>query len=161
MKKSLVILVLALAAFTDGDTPAVYRKIQNLFVGKWVMHTKVASTFEEWKKVDAKQLHGRSWRVKASDTAQLETVVLNLSGDGIFYTPTVPDQNEAQPVVFKLSQSEGTRFTFSNPQHDFPQRITYEFVNRDSLHAWIEGIYTVGATPTKEIRRDFYYSRVR
>jgi hypothetical protein len=48
----------------------------------------------------------------------------------VFYTPTVPDQNDAKPVPFRMVSYEGHVVVFENPDHDFPQRIVYRFVPR-------------------------------
>ena len=161
MKKITGILLLtAMFSFTEVKQSSPFQQLQVLAGGTWVMKTKVSTICEEWKQQNNDLLTSRSYRVKGADTVQQETVALSRKGNEIYYTSTVPDQNNAKAVAFKLIESKGTKFTFSNPLHDFPQRIIYEFVNKDSLHAWIEGTYiSEGTTVPKEIRRDFYYSR--
>jgi hypothetical protein len=163
MKKITGILVFAaIVSFTVVKQTSSFEQLQVLAGGTWVMKAKTSTICEEWEKKNNNLLTSRSYRVKGKDTTQQETVALSLQANEIYYTSTVPDQNNAKPVPFKLIESKGMKFTFSNPQHDFPQRIIYEFVNRDSLHAWIEGTYiSEGTTVPKEIRRDFYYARVR
>jgi hypothetical protein len=161
MKKTVLILLSAsLLSFTVTRQPALFGKLHILAGGTWVMKTKVSAICEEWKMKNNLQLTSRAYRVKGKDTVQQETVLLSVQGNDIYYTSTVPNQNDAKPVPFKLVEAKGMKFTFSNPEHDFPQRIIYEFVNKDSLHAWIEGTFiSEGTTVPKEIRRDFYYSR--
>jgi hypothetical protein len=162
MKKTALILLPAiLLSFTVAKQSTLFGKLHILAGGTWVMRTKVSAICEEWKLKNNIQLTSRSYRVKGKDTVQQETVLLSVQGNDIYYTSTVPNQNDAKPVPFKLVETKGMKFTFSNPQHDFPQRIIYEFVNKDSLHAWIEGTFiSEGTTVPKEIRRDFYYSRL-
>ena len=62
--------------------------------------------------------------------------------DGIFYVALPSEQKEA---AFKLvsavrdEREKATIFTFENPQHDFPQRITYRRGTEGWLYATIEG----------------------
>lgn len=154
-----VLLFLVMGSFLKIQ-PTPFRQLQQLAGGTWVMHSKVATTCEEWKVRSADLLSSRSYRIKGKDTTQLETVELSQKGNEVYYTSTVPDQNHAKPVAFKLIDAGNNQFTFSNPAHDFPQRIVYRFVGKDSLHAWIEGTYlSEGTTVPKEMRRDFYYAR--
>lgn len=46
--------------------------------------------------------------------------------------------NGAPQTEFEMTSNEGQRAVFSNPSHDFPQRIIYER-SGDALHARIEG----------------------
>ncbi|NJN42986.1 MAG: hypothetical protein HC811_12910 [Flammeovirgaceae bacterium] len=50
------------------------------------------------------------------------------------------DQNEGKPIPFKKSFSDKSTFVFANPQHDFPQTITYSFQSKDDLTVTISGI---------------------
>ena len=64
---------------------------------------------------------------------------MQLKGDDLFYIPTVKNQNNGEPVSFKLVSGKNGEFVFENKQHDFPQRIIYRNPNPDSLYARIEG----------------------
>jgi hypothetical protein len=57
----------------------------------------------------------------------------------LFYIVSVPNQNEEQPVAFKLTSSTIDYLVFENPEHDFPKKITYKLVTKDSLYAEISG----------------------
>lgn len=153
-------VLMILFSFAPAKQASSFQQLQQLVGGTWVMQSKVSVTCEEWKRKNSNGFTGISYRVKGKDTMQLETVELTLKGEEVNYIATTANQNDSKPVAFKLVEVKGTRFTFSNPQHDFPQRVIYEFVNSDSLHAWIEGTYiSEGTTVPKEIRRDFYYAR--
>lgn len=159
---SAIMLIAILFAFTPTKQPSSFQQLIQLTGGTWVMKTKVSTTCEEWKKKNSSVLTAISYRIKGKDTAQLETVELVMKGNEINYIATTANDNDSKPVAFKLVETKGSKFTFSNPQHDFPQRVIYEFVNKDSLHAWIEGTYiSEGTTIPKEIRRDFYYARTK
>ena len=107
--------------------------------GTWKMNTKRGPLFERWKVVGAKELLGTSFKINNSDTLVLENIQLVKKGNDIFYIPSVQDQNHRKPIPFRLISAESNRFVFENPDHDFPQRIIYTLVSRDSITARIEG----------------------
>ncbi len=50
----------------------------------------------------------------------------------------VAQPDGAPPTVFVMTENEGSRAVFSNPENDFPQRVIY-WREGDVLHARIEG----------------------
>lgn len=111
--------------------------------------------FERWERFDEVTLAGESFRISEDDTIRLESIRLVSRPEGIFYIPIVENQNDGQPVSFKLISSDDNKFVFENKQHDFPQRIIYSIVTKDSIVARIEGI-----SKGKEASSDFYYRRI-
>lgn len=71
-----------------------------------------------------KKLQYEFMRIKQEDSGE------------IHYIPKPSGQEEAS---FKLISVSGGKFTFSNPEHDFPQRIIYGLEKRSWLIARIEG----------------------
>ncbi|MBK7121923.1 MAG: hypothetical protein IPH68_03420 [Chitinophagaceae bacterium] len=91
--------------------------------------------------------------IKGSDTIVTERVALTNTKDAIIYTSTVEDQNNRQPIAFKMTKGDDNMFVFENPAHDFPKRIVYRFVTADSLHAFIDDGTEAGK------KQNFYYKR--
>ncbi len=115
-----------------------------------------SEVMESWQKVNDTLMEGRSYEITGPDTVLSETVQLISNGDGVFYIPTVKDQNNEQPVAFKLSSHEGNKFVFENPKHDFPTSITYDFLEGNKLKATISGVVR------NEVRSlDFDYVKVK
>ena len=109
---------------------------------------------ESWIKVNDTLYSGRSYKVIDGDSTLTETIQLILKGTDLFYIPTVQAQNNQQPVSFRLTRQEGMKFTFENPEHDFPTTIVYEFRNDSTLKASISG------TINSELKTmDFEYTR--
>ena len=131
-----------------------FSKLQFL-QGIWKMETSKGPIFEQWARVDGNTLHGKSYRLTESDTLLLEQLQLKRKSEGIFYIPVVRNQNDGQPVAFRLISSADNRFVFENKTHDFPQRIIYTLVQYDSIVARIEGI-----SKGKEAGSEFYFKRV-
>lgn len=124
--------------------------------GLWKMETPRGALYEEWQVKDDNQLSGRSYKIKNNDTLVLENVTISLQGDGIFYIPVVHNQNNEQPVPFKLISSSNNRYVFENKEHDYPQRVIYEVGSNTDLRARIEGL-----NKGKEMGTDFNYTRVK
>ncbi len=154
MKKivTAIIVTLCLSAFIISGDKKTFKKLYTL-EGTWKMNTKRGALCEEWKRVNKNHLQNKGYMVKGKDTIISERVALTNTKEGIFYTSTVEDQNNKQPVAFKMTGSENNVFVFENPQHDFPKRIVYKLVTADSLHAYIDDGTEAGK------KQNFYYKR--
>ncbi|MBC7889935.1 MAG: hypothetical protein H7Z13_18825 [Ferruginibacter sp.] len=141
MKKGLaaVIFIIALTAFinTEKQNDPIFDQLHAL-EGKWIMKTKKGAIGEEWKKINKDYLQNRGFMIRGNDTITTEKVALRCTKEGIFYTSTVEDQNNRQPTAFRLTSVANNIFVFENPQHDYPKRISYSFITKDSLYAWID-----------------------
>jgi hypothetical protein len=124
--------------------------------GLWKMDGKRGAIYEEWQVSGDNQLTGRSYKINNNDTMVLENVIISLQGNAIFYTPVVRDQNNQQPVPFKLISYNNNKYVFENKEHDYPQRVIYELVSANDLRARIEGNKN-----GKELASDFNYSRIK
>lgn len=145
-----------LAAFTpiiqQGN---IFKPLHQLAGGTWKMKTAKGYICEQWTKTNETELSGRGFRVAGSDTTIEENVQLTVKDGYIFYIPTVNGQNDGKPVLFKLMSSYKGVYTFSNPDHDYPQVVAYQFVSKDSLNAWIDG-----TIQGNRKRIDFHYKRM-
>jgi len=141
------------AAFKFADNSKIFKKLHSL-EGTWKMVTKRGTIIcEEWKKVDNSYLQNRGYMIKGSDTIVTERVALTNTKDGIVYTSTVEDQNNKQPIAFKMTKGDDSIFVFENPVHDFPKRIVYRFVTTDSIHAFVDDGTEAGK------KQNFYYKK--
>lgn len=151
MKYLLLVASLFFVACSSNDP---YKKMNRLS-GLWQTDTGEGMLYEEWSKSSGNTMYGKSYMVEGTDSTVFERVELSKKDSGIYYIPTVRDQNQRKPVYFKLITSNDSAFIFENKQHDFPQRIIYRFVNEDSLVARIEGDVKGEARSL-----DYFYRRV-
>jgi hypothetical protein len=156
MKKLLLVVVLFLCCLAYGGPTDTFTSLYPLAGGTWQMKTKKGFICERWKKINSNELQSIGFRVAGIDTVIEEKVRLIKKGDSIYYVPNVTDQNGGKEVCFKLTSSAKGEFVFSNPAHDFPQRVVYQFISRDSLYAWVDGLYK-----GKYVKQDFRYTRVK
>lgn len=68
-----------------------------------------------------------------------ENIRLVQEHDDLFYIPTVKNQNDGLRVRFSTKTISETQLVFENPQHDFPQIISYTTITADFLVAEISG----------------------
>ncbi len=107
--------------------------------GKWQNKTPGGIAFENWKIADDSTLTGESGFIKGTDTMISETIVLEQRNNIVSYIPTVKNQNEGKAIPFKLIEAAGDSFVFSNPAHDFPDKITYSKKSATAMQARISG----------------------
>lgn len=140
MKPALLVVTCAAALFFSFTRPG--KKIDKALwlIGTWENKTTKGSMYESWKQISDHELSGKSYIVKEKDTLVLETVQLKEEQNQLYYIPTVKKQNNGQPVRFALKNISAKEMVFENPEHDFPQIITYTKWGSDSLVAEISGV---------------------
>lgn len=154
MKRLFLISLITLWAFKPDPQQNAFKTL-GMLSGNWQMKTAKGILGERWKKISENELQNQGYKITGNDTAKLEHVSLVQKREEIYYISTVANENDGKAIPFKLTKSKNSQFVFSNPEHDFPQNITYEIVSKDSVHAWIDGTYK-----GKYGRKDFYYKRV-
>lgn len=108
--------------------------------------SKGGERWETWRKENRRLLTGQGVKIAGQDTTILEHLELTFKDKDVWYIPTVPDQNEAKPVPFKLVYHGDKDLRFENGEHDFPQRIVYRYQpserdgDADSLKVRVESL---------------------
>lgn len=131
MKKNLIILFISLIPLI-GFAQFQWKTIDKL-EGTWQVEGK--PQFEVWAKTEDYKLAGEGFQVnEKGEKKHLEGLVIsgNPKGD-IYYTATVPNQNEGASIPFHLSAFDKKNLIFENPKHDFPQKIHYQLKGRKKL----------------------------
>lgn len=155
-KCKLPVLFVVFCAFTQQSTFTQndFEKLSPI-VGTWLNKRTRGDIYETWKRKGEKEFAGMSYTLTGGDTTPLEKVRLYIQAGQIVYAPVAAGQNDDKEVLFKLKTIEAGRFVFENPQHDFPQRIVYDFRSNDSLYAHIEG-----RVESRKRRVDYPYRRI-
>ncbi len=104
-------------------------------IGTWEYKTSEGSIYEKWVKKDSLEFQGISYKINNQDTIVLETIRIVQENGNIFYIPKVQYQNNQQAVRFNIIRLRENYMSFENPSHDFPNIISYELINNDSLIA--------------------------
>lgn len=150
-----ICILCSIAFVVKQDNSKTFKKLYAL-EGTWIMKTSRGVIGETWVKVDEHYLQNKGFMLKGKDTIITEQVALRYEKNAITYTSTVENQNNKQPITFKLTSSEKDIFIFENPEHDFPKRIVYELISAGSVHAYIDG---GKSAPAK--KQDFYYRKAK
>ena len=130
MKLIFVVIIFSASLLAQDDS------ILQLFPGKWIMDTNKAEIYEEWIVSGETELTGKSFSIEAGDEYVSEILYLKKFGEQWAYV-AVP---EGQSItLFALVEYTPKKFIFENKEHDFPQRIIYEFHKDGKLTAAIEG----------------------
>ncbi len=109
-------------------------------IGEWNNISNDGRIVEMWEKFNDSLYVGKSYFIRGIDTVSSESINLVQDGDELNYVPTVKNQNDGQPVRFKLISSDSNKLIFENRAHDFPQTISYYQLSGDSLLAEISGM---------------------
>lgn len=123
-------------------------------VDKWVSQSETSTSYEHWEKTNETLYTGGSETIKNGDTVFAEKLKIELIEGKVYYIADVA--HNPAPVKFLLTEVNENSAIFENPEHDFPQKITY--INENGiLHAVIEGPGKDGKT--KKV--DFFMQKMR
>ena len=128
--------VLLIILFTNLNLIAQDDVIKQLFPGKWKMDLDNSEYYEEWKQESENELIGTSYGIDYGEKFVNEYLYLKKFGDTWAY---IADPIDQRITLFALSEYTPKKFVFENKEHDFPQRIIYEFHKGGKLTAAIEG----------------------
>lgn len=143
MKYCIVLVISVLAACSHSrHTTQKQPALPGWLPGTWEQRTNTtANLLEIWVKKSNDEFTGKSVKINGRDTILLETITMVRSNESLFYIPTVSNQNQGKPVKFYCSRRQDSLLVFENPQHDFPQQISYKLITKDSIVATISGLY--------------------
>ena len=129
---------LALLAAVAAPLPAQSRTLVDLhwLAGCWERARPTSRMVELWTPAVNNVMTGTSYSVTDTSQRELEQLRLFVRGDTLIYEahPSTQMMNE-----FKSTKISAQEIVFEDPEHDFPQKITYRRIGADSLIAVTEG----------------------
>ena len=144
------LVLLALTNAHAGAQTSVSRL--SWMAGCWRQTTGHRVVDEQWMAPRGSVMLGVSRTVKGASVMEYEFMRIYAVGDTLVYSAKPSGQDASD---FRAVRQGERDVMFENPAHDFPQRIIYRRVKRDSLIARVEG------TRNGQLRgMDFSYSRV-
>ena len=114
--------------------------------GYWVGTNEGVTAEEVWLEPRGAFMIGLHRDTSAQGNAFFEYLRIQRTPDGIMYLASPAGR---EPTPFLLTSLEQQRVTFENPEHDFPQRISYWLDDDGTLHARVESSVD-GETETTE-----------
>ena len=109
-------------------------------LGKWENNSAEGNLSETWKKVNDSLYYGESYFIKGKDTLHAEQIQLEQKGENLFYISTIKVQNNNKPITFKHNTTVETQLVFENPNNEYPRKIGYSQITKDSIVIAITGI---------------------
>jgi hypothetical protein len=151
----LVMFLFLLNLFLTAHKPLPLWIIQ--MQGSWVMKKNNFKVYEHWYCSSDTLLYGNSYRVtEDGDSILIELLSIKYLNDTLYYIPVVSDQNDAKPVLFKLTMGSAQQVVFEKNDHDFPDKIEYRFFGNNDMKATVSGTYQ----DTKHTL-EFNYKRIK
>jgi hypothetical protein len=108
----------------------------DIFIGKWKSESRTSVSFEEWDKINETFFEGIGYSLKNGEKNIYEKFNILKLHNHIVY---IAQPGNNLPTLFTLISSESNKFIFENKEHDFPQRVIYNFTSDKNLTASIEG----------------------
>jgi len=106
--------------------------------GCWAAEGGEPGTVEQWLPPAGGTMLGLSRTVKKGRTVGHEFLQIRANAEGrLVYIALPSGQKE---TIFTLASAAEGAVTFENPQHDFPQRVSYRLLPGPRLAARIEGL---------------------
>lgn len=136
MKSVILLTVAVIAAQTMVDTASASIQRVNWLQGCWELTKPGGSVEEHWMGPRGESMVGVSRTVRDERLVGFEIVVIRERDDLLAYEAYPSGQPSAVFLSISISDSS---VVFENPQHDFPQRIGYQYDAPDALTGWIEG----------------------
>ena len=131
----IAVALLALAGSTGARDEAPALEELSWLAGHWVRDEGGSRSEEIWLPPSGNTMLGMNQTITGDLTIAFEYVRIVRLGEAIDY---VAQPGGKSPVAFRLVQWGENRAVFENPEHDFPQRISY-VRTEDRLDARISG----------------------
>ena len=145
--KTILIVVLFTGVNLSQD-----KSITKLFPGKWMINIDKSEYYEEWQLINETEMMGVGFSIEEGDTVLSEKLFLKKFG-GIWAYVALPVNQTI--TLFALTEYSEKRFIFENDEHNYPQKIIYEFVSDSVLNAAVEG-----KLDGELMRRDFSFIKI-
>ena len=149
------VLVFLLPAFIEKKDENKMQSFKWL-IGSWTMTTGRGAIMENWIQLNDSTIGGESIFIKnTGGTEQREKLRFIYSNKEYFYCVVFLGQNNNEEIKFRITSFADSGFVSENMQHDFPKRIIYKLMNKDTIHAVVDD----GEITKKKF--DFFYLRYK
>ena len=108
-------------------------------LGNWTSEFPEGYVIESWEKKNDLTFKGISNVIMGGDTVSSEAITIKNEEFQTVCIPIVKNQNGSKPIKFTLTSFKDNHLVFENPEHDFPQKIVYKKITKDSLLVEISG----------------------
>ena len=138
MNRVSILLFLLTIIFVSCNNQKGELEKYSWLIGNWKT-IKGTAHYEYWESENDTLYTGFGYRLYGSDTIISETLKIFVREGKTYYCAAVPTQNKGKTVRFRLVSNTADSIVFENPNHDFPNRITYLNKGRDKIKTIITG----------------------
>lgn len=96
--------------------------------------------YEQWEILNDSLVQGVGFGLNQQDTIITERMKMAVHDGTWHFFALVTGQNSGKEIAFRKVECEPDRLVFENPDHDYPNRISYIFHADTSLTARIENM---------------------
>lgn len=133
--KCIVILAVTFLLVNCKDAPKTIAISEMAWLqGSWMSEDK--SSVETWA-IQGDSLSGNVYSAGAKKIT--EVLSIKEVGNSWVYSARVLDQNEGNTIYFHLEDYSEGNLLFTNPDHDFPNSLSYSKLNDKTINIIIAG----------------------
>jgi len=130
MKKLTALLIIFMSFMSTAQTCNTLQEVQWI-LGNWQNNDKNTITKEHWQQVSNNTFEGGGETFVEAKIKNSESLRLVLMSGELFYIAKV--SHNMVPVAFALTDCRVGYTVFENHQHDFPKRIEYTLVEKNTM----------------------------
>jgi Domain of unknown function (DUF6265) len=105
--------------------------------GNWKVDNR--EDYETWTATDATSMDGYASKIRQGQKIITEYLSIKVADGKTIYTALVQGQNNGQPVDFILNPEVTGKYSFENPEHDFPKKIQYTSMGSAAVLVEVSG----------------------
>ncbi len=139
---AIILLVTSCKDPENADPDAkVYSQIKKAewLIGRWEDNDEQSDFSESWARENDSTLVGQGFLVVEYDTIFTDSMAIFEKSGGLYLSKSTKYKNKNY-VDFGLTSSADGRLVFENPKSEFPTKVTYRKVSRDSIMISNSGI---------------------
>lgn len=124
-------------SLAQNETENDFHLFLNKLEGLWIVEPSQHPLYEYWELINDGQLKGFGFSLINHDTLISEKLKIINEKSDYYYVAEVTNQNKGNPVYFKLVPND-KMLVFENNEHDFPNRIIYDFQDENLINVTVE-----------------------
>ncbi len=126
----------------NGNEIKEYEELNkaNFLLGEWEKKDSIGVLKENWVAIDDSTFTGTSFFIiNEKDTIHRESMELMQDGEYLIYRTTIKGENKDESVPFQKMDEKDSLLVFTNPKHEYPNKISYQLNKDKTVKTTISG----------------------
>lgn len=127
----------------NGNEIKEYEELNkaNFLLGEWEKKDSIGVLKENWIAIDDSTFTGTSFFIiNEKDTIHRESMELMQDGEYLIYRTTIKGENKDEAIPFQKMDEKDSLLVFTNPKHEYPNKISYQLNKNKTVKTTISGI---------------------